>query len=242
MILTAQKLWADGYDLTGDLSGMALEMSAEMQDDTVFGDVSRSNVPGLIDFRHQHEGVWNAGAGEPDDVLQANFSLADVLASIAPVDGSVGSLVYFMLTTQGQYQFGGQVGDLNRFSVNLAASGGAKSVRGQIAENANLASTGDGTALNLGAVSASQKLYAGLHVLSAAGSSPTLDVIIESDSQSDFLGSPSTRITFAEASAIGSEWATPVAGAITDTWWRASWTIGGTSSPNFDAVVVIGIQ
>lgn len=242
MILTAQRLWVGSYNLTGDMSGMTFETSVEMQDDTVFGDTARSNAPGLLDFTHQHEGVWAAGTGEPDTVLQSHFSVANLLATVAPVDGDVGSLAYFMRTTQGSYQFGGEVGDLNRFSVSLSASGGFGAIRGSLMANANLASSTDGTALELGAVSASQKLYAGLHVLSVAGSSPTLDVIIESDTEEAFGDSPSTRITFAEASAIGSEWATPVDGAITDTWWRASWTIGGTSSPNFDAVIVLGIQ
>ena len=241
-IAKTRKLWVDGYNLSGHLQGLAFEASVEMQDDTVFGDTARSNEPGLDDFSIEHEGVWSAGVGLPDTVFEAERGLADVLASIAPVAGTEGGLAYFMRTTQGLYKPGGTVGSLLWFSVSLRASGGIGAIRGSLMVNANLAATADGTAYQLGAVSGSQKLYAGLHVLSVTGSSPTLDVIVESDDQEGFAGSPSTRITFAQATGITSEWATPVAGAITDDWWRIGWTIGGTSSPAFDAVVVVGIQ
>lgn len=242
MIVRDRKLWVGGYDLSGDLRGFSFDASVEMQDDTVLGDSTRSNDPGLNDFTLQHEGIWRAGTGAPDATLNAQKGLANVLASLTPVDDSEGAIAYFMRTTQGLYTPGGTVGEILRFSVSLSASGGIGAIRGSLMVNANLASTADGTARQLGAVSASQSLYAGLHVLSVTGSSPTLDVIVESDSQEDFAASPTTRITFTQADAIGSEWATPVGGAITDDWWRIGWTIGGTSSPAFDAVVVVGIQ
>lgn len=241
-IVQNRKLYVGGYDLSGHLQGMAFETSVEMEDDTIMADTTRSNAPGLEDFTVQHEGVWAAGTGLPDTVFDAQKGLADVLATVAPVNGDVGSLAYFMRTARGSYSTGGSVGSLLRFSVSLAASGGIGAVRGNLVVNAALGSSADGTALNLGAVGAAQSLYAGMHVLSAAGSSPTLDLIIESDTEEAFGDSPSTRFTFAQANGVGSQWLAPVGGAVTDTWWRASWTIGGTGSPSFDVVVVLGIQ
>lgn len=240
MIVGARKLIVDGWDLSGHVSGMDFGASVEMQDDTVFGDAFRSNAPGLEDFAIQHEGVWSAGAGLPDTVFAANKGLRDVLATLAPVDGDEGEVCYFMRTTQGIYSLGGSVGDLLRFSVSLSASGGIGAVRGTVMANATLNATDAGTAFEMGAVGASAKLYAGLHVLSASGTAPTLDVVVESDDAEAFLD-PVTRITFGQKTAIGSEWATPVGGALTDDWWRVSWTLGGTA-PSFDAVVVVGIQ
>lgn len=240
MIVQDRKLWIAEYDLSGHLSGAALEASVEMQDDTVFGDTFRSNAPGLGAFTLQHEGVWSAGAGLPDTVFDEHKGLADLLATVAPVDGDAGSLAYFMRVTQGSYSLGGTVGDLHRFSVSLEASGGIGAVRGSILANDALDETADGTAFQLGAAASGKTLYAAMHVLSAEGTDPTLDVLIESDS-AEAMSSPTTRITFAQVTEAGTLWATPVAGPITDTWWRASWTVGGTS-PSFDAVIVVGIQ
>lgn len=239
-IVKNRKLFVDTYDLSGYLQAAALDLSVEMQDDTIMSDDTRSNAPGLYSFSAQHEGVWAAGTGLPDTVFAGQQGLADKLATIAPVNGDAGSLAYFMRVTQGSYSTGGTIGDLLRYSVSLEASGGLGAVRGNMLANTTLSTTADGTAFNLGAASSSQYLYAAMHVLSASGSSPTLDVTIESDTAEAFA-SPVTQITFSQATAAGTQWATRVAGAITDTWWRASWTVGGTT-PSFDAVIVMGIQ
>lgn len=238
MIAQDRKLWVGGYDLSGDLQGLDFQTEIDMQDDTVFGDTNRSNEPGLENFEVQHEGVWRSGV---DAVFQSHKGLADVLATLTPVNGAEGAIAYFMRTTQGEYEPGGQVGELFRFSVSLKASGGLGAVRGTLMLNNTLSSSGDGTARQLGALADGASLYAGLHVLSASGSSPTLDVVVESDSAEGFP-SATERIAFTQATGIGSEWATPVAGPITDDWWRISWTIGGTGSPAFDAIVVVGLQ
>lgn len=242
MIVQNRKLWVDSVDLSGHLNGMAFDASHEMADDTVFGDSARSSLPGLEDFTLQHEGIWLGGTGGPDTVAMANRSLANVLATLTPVNGSEGAIAYFMLTTEGAYSFGGKVGDLHQFSVDLKASGGFPAIRGTLMTNGTKSATGSSAAkTQLGAVSATQKLYAGLHVLAVTGTTPTLDVIVRSDANSS-PGSETTRITFGQKTAIGSEWATPIAGAITDTYWDIAWTIGGTSSPTFQIVVVVGIQ
>ena len=71
----------------------------------------------------------------------------------------------------------------------------------------------------------------------ATTSSPTLDVIIESDDNGSF-SSATTRITHTQATAATSEFLS-VAGAVTDDYWRASWTFGGTGTITF--AVIIGI-
>jgi len=82
-------------------------------------------------------------------------------------------------------------------------------------------------------------LYAGLHVTAFAGTSPTLDVLIESDSGSGF-GTASSRIAFTQnTGSIQSQWGS-VNGAVTDTYWRTKMTIGG-SGPSFTVYVTLGI-
>ena len=138
-----------------------------------------------------------------------------------------------------EYSPGAAVGEL--FAFNISAGGCDLLARGTVLENAVKTATANGTARNLGAVGAAQKLYAGMHVLAVSGTNPTLDMIIQSDDAEGFLSS-ANRITFAQKTAIGSQWATPVAGAITDTWWRCAYTIGGTDNPSFTVVVVLAIQ
>lgn len=242
MIIQNRKLFVDAYDLSGYLSGVEFEVGNESQDDTVFGDGARSSVAGLDTYSLQQEGIWDAGTGLPDTVFAAEKGLADVLATFAPVSGTEGQLAYFMRTQQGLYAPGAQVGELLRFSVTLTGSGGSGAVRGTILTNGTKSATGSSASkTQLGAVSATQKLYAGMHVLAVSGTSPTLDVTVRSDVNSS-AGSETTRATFAQKTAIGSEWVTPISGAITDTWWDIAWTIGGTGSPSFQVVITVGIQ
>jgi hypothetical protein len=42
--------------------------------------------------------------------------------------------------------------------------------------------------------------------------------------------------------ALGSQFATRVAGPITDDWWRASFTVGGSATPTFTLALVMGIR
>ena len=100
-----------------------------------------------------------------------------------------------------------------------------------------MSASGDsGTGIQLGAVSATQSVHASLHALTVSGG--TLDVTVESDTASGFP-STTTRITFAQITAVGSEFAS-AAGAITDEYWRVDFTVGGGGT--FDFVVCVGIK
>ena len=97
--------------------------------------------------------------------------------------------------------------------------------------------TGNGTAVQVGAVASGRQMYAALHVLSVSGTAtPTLTVKVQSDTVG--FGSATDQITFTAATAVGGQ-ISRVAGPITDDYWRASWTISGTN-PSFLFVVVVG--
>ena len=114
-------------------------------------------------------------------------------------------------------------------------------VRGTIAHPPGTARTasGTGTGLQLGAVPAGRRLYAALHVLSVAGTTPSITVTVESDDANTFA-SATTRLTFDAATAAGGQVLRTTGDAITDTWFRVTWTISGTS-PSFLFVVALGI-
>ena len=236
------KTWLDGYDVSGDLSKLGLMYAAELKDNTVFGNTTRSRVPGLKTSKLTLDGYWQS-ADTPqliDKTLFERIAVSNSLCSVSPDGGAEGDVGFTFRVTAGDYTPGAKVGDLLAFVVNAEGSDGIGLLRGTVMNNATRSTTGTGTARQLGAVAAGKSLYASLHVLGVTGTLPTLVVKVQSDNLVGF-GSPADVITFASANAISSQWGTPVAGALTDDWWRISWTLGGTL-PTFQFVVVVAIQ
>lgn len=235
-ILADQKLWMGGYDFTGIISQMGLSYGAEMVDRSAFGSGFRRRMGGLKTVAMQHEGFFD---GDPyDAALFANIGVSDVPASIAAEDASEGSVAFTFRALIGEYTPEGAVGDAFKFSVSADASQGPL-VRGTLMHDAARTTSADGTGQQLGAVAADQSLYGALHVVSAAGTAPTLDVTVESDDNAGFTTAV-TRLTFAQKAGIGSEWLS-LAGPVTDDWWRVSWALGGTA-PDFTFALILGIQ
>ena len=240
LILSNAKLWLAGYDLSGQSNALALEYSAEEKDETAFGMGTRKNKGGLKVIGASAEGFWEAGVGLLDEGIFTRIGVSDEVVSMAAeADGAEGQIGYTFKSLLATYEpLFTEVGEIAPFSFR--ASGRDVLARGTIVHNATRTASGNGTAFELGEVAVGKKLYAALHVLSAVGTSPTLDVIVQSDDAQGF-GSPTSRITFGQKTAIGAEWATPVAGAIADTWWRVNYTIGGTL-PSLRFVVILAIQ
>jgi hypothetical protein len=157
--------------------------------------------------------------------------------SVAPLTGAAGETAFTFVSTVGQYNPGGRHGDLFGFSVHAE---GGNLIRGTVMLNGAVTATGQGTARQLGAVAEGQQLYAAMHVLSASGTNPTLEMAVQSATAQAF-GTPTERLAFPKTIAPGGWWAVPVAGPITDQWWRVSYTVGGTN-PSLAVVVIIGIQ
>lgn len=115
----------------------------------------------------------------------------------------------------------------------------ARAVRGTVMEyNSARTSTGNSSSTTIAAVGATEKLVGVVHVLTAGGTTPTLDILIQSDADNSY-GSPTTRATIPQFTTVGSYYFT-VDGAITDTEVRVNATVGGTD-PSFEYLVAIGI-
>jgi hypothetical protein len=137
--------------------------------------------------------------------------------------------------------FGGDVGDVAPWMMNGRSTWPL--VRGACAHPSGVArtATGTGSSLNLGAVAAGRRVYANLHVLSVSGTAtPTVTVKIQSDDNTGFT-SAADRLLFAAKTATGGESVRSDGSAITDSYWRASWTITGTT-PSFLFLVSLGIE
>lgn len=247
--LTNAVILVGGYDVSSftgsldDLGGVV-----QMNDAPHFGSKGHMiRVPGLKSYMTALSG--NADYASAAAVSRA-FPLSGVgsqnVVSVLPnVSGTptAGDPCHFTRALNSSIQSpGGAVGDLATFNMGLTSD--TAMVDGIVLHPlASRTSTGTGTITAMTGPTASQYLFAGLHVGAVTGTSPTLDVIVQSAALVGF-GSPTTRITFSQAtgsSSYTSQWATPVAGAITDGFWRVSYTIGGSATPTFPFAVVIGV-
>lgn len=138
------------------------------------------------------------------------------------------------------YPQGPEVGAAGKLSAKWAGS--SAFVRGQVAVNGAKSSTGSGTALDFGAsLSTSMNVYAAIWVTAISGTgTPTITVKVQSDDNSGFT-SATDRITFSAVTAIGAQWATPIAWVSGERYWRMVWTVSGTT-PSLTTVGMIGIQ
>ena len=238
-VLTNVRLFTGAADLTGVSN--KLEISAEVEDKetTNFGSGGWKEFRGGIAATEiSAEGQWEAG--DPSLVDNERWTSLGGLGpwTAGPDGAAVGNLAYFTNALSGKYVLGGEVGDVAPWTGEAKSSWPL--VRGQIAHPPGTArtATGTGTGAELGAVATGKQLYAALHVLSVAGTAPSITVEIESDDASGFPSAVS-RISFDAATAAGGQ-IKRVAGPLTDTWFRPKWTISGTG-PSFLFVAAIGI-
>lgn len=210
--------WIGGFDATGYLNSMSMNIAVEELDVTPFGAGGyRRRIGGLKTVSAQYGGFHEAGSGTPDPESFTNLGVSDRVVTVSPDDAETTAAYMYQGGVFG-YQLFGQIGQAAPFSLNHSSTNSVGTIRGQIAKaKANVSATGaTGSVVNLGQVGASQYLYATFHVFSAG---TTITVIVESDDASGFA-SPTTRLTIGPITTTGGTWATRLAGAITDTHYR----------------------
>lgn len=243
-VLTDVRIYLAGADLTGYSNKVDFAEEYEALDKTTFASGgAHERTAGLADVTATLEGLFQAGdTSMPDDALWGELSGYQTALTVVPTSGASGSLAYLSRMMVKSYKPGGDVGKLLMWTADLV--GNWPQARGKILHPQGTArtSSGSGTGYQLGALSASQALYVCLHVFSvtADSGSPTLAVTVESDDNSGFT-SAVTQATFTTATARGGQ-TTKISGAVTDSWWRVSWTVGGgATNPSFLFAVSAGI-
>lgn len=241
-------VYVGGYDLTEGAASIDMGGTCAMLDQTSFG--SKRHVqflPGLKTHESAVAGMADYGSVAAVSRAFALNAVGDqhVVTGLPNVSGThtAGDDAHFTRSLRSAFQSPlGAVGDVARYAMALQSD--APMVDGKLLfPKAAVTSSSTGSVVAMAGPTASQFFYAGLHVFDVSGSSPTLDVIIQSAALVGF-GTPTTRATFTQAtgsSANTSQWATPVAGAITDGFWRVSYTVGGSSTPTFSFAVVAGV-
>jgi hypothetical protein len=180
--------------------------------------------------------------GMNDERIWGYLGANDTAHSVV-TNSADGSVAYLFKGIPLSYKIiDGAPGDLAMASIS-GRSASSPVVRGRLLHPGSASRTASsvGTGRQLGDVDATQRVYAALHVITVSGTSPTLDVIVQSDDNSGFT-TPTSRITFSQATAAANrQQFSSVAGAIADTHWRVSYTIGGSDTPTFAFAVTVGI-
>lgn len=227
--LTDATTWFHGFDMTTDLNEISISAEVEDQETTTFGSGGyRSRIGGLKSVSADLSGLWQSDTTAIDPTVFTNLATADRVVTMANDDAEA-STAYMFRAGLFSYDLFGSIGEVTPFSLSAMGTDGQGLIRGQVAKaKGNVSSTGAiGSVVNLGAVSASQYLYAAFHVFSAG---TTITVDIESDDAANFP-SATSRITLGPLTTTGGTWATRLAGAITDTHYRFNITaITGTFS------------
>ncbi|MET7321333.1 hypothetical protein [Streptomyces sp. NPDC005549] len=240
-VLLNVRAFAVGLDLTSVSNKIELTTEVEEKPTTNYGSDGYTEVAGgLASAEIAGEGQWEAGdPAKVDDVTWAQLGGVGPWSISANNSAAVGSLAYFTRAMRADYTLLGEVGEVAPWTSTAKSSWPL--VRGQFAHPPGTArtATGTGTALQLGAVAARKRVYASLHVLSVAGTTPSLTARVESAADSAFTA-PTIRATFAAATEAGGQAVRTDGTAITDTWWRLAWTITGTG-PSFLFAAALGI-
>lgn len=236
-VLTNAGIYIGAYELSGYSNAVQLQGGPDIIDVTGFSSGGyREFVAGLISNNFSAAGFndWE----NVDAILFDKIGDTDEVLTLCDPN-ETGGVSFFMRGVEGQYEAGLALGQAASFSMSGSVSTGPI-VRGTVMHRATAAtSTANGTGYQLGAVASTKSLYGALHVFSIAGTdTPTLGVKIQSDDNSGFT-SATDRLTFTNATAVGSEWKSASPGAITDDYWRAVLTISGTD-PSFGFIVSFG--
>lgn len=227
------------YNLTSQTFAVASQVGCEEVDGSAFADDTRNFLTGTM--RTGELGIQGfSDFADPHTVLQGSVGSAGTLITLAS-GRSDGDWALLVNATASKYTpLSGSIGDKRVFDLSAKAGESGRFIMGRLAAYGVKSSTGSSAGYQLGAVSATQRVYASLHVYSYAGTTPTITVTLQSDDNSGFT-TPTTRATFAVVGQAISSELVSAAGAITDTYWRLSWTLTGSGAA-YGIVGAIGID
>lgn len=230
--LTATDIIVGGVSIQAKTATADLQLTSDVIDVTCFGSTEyREKITGFKTNRFTCDGYWSIGSGDVDPTLWNNWASATAkVLTVCPQGNTTGKKSFSMKTIQTEYEFGGVVGEAAKF--NIAAEGTSGMFRGTVIMTGTTATT-VGTVATPGPIHTLGATTAGTHVhavfqLTDIGNADTVAITLLSDDSTAF-SSATTRGTFSASSANEAQWLTPIAGAITDTYWRAVATVSGSS-------------
>lgn len=229
----------DGWDITADVTSAKPAVKRERLDKTTFGSKGWKE--------------WACGLGSGELAVSTFLDPALIDAALRPIehtgghlltvtaDDQHGSFAFFGSGLLGDLDRGGDVGQMSKLDFPVQMEGRQGVLAGKLlVPKSTKTTTGTGTPFQLGAASATQRVWAAAHCFSVAGTgTPKLTLKLQSAAAQAF-SSPTDRVTFTDFTATGAQLLS-VAGGVTDTWWRFSWTVSGTG-PQVSIAALAAIQ
>jgi hypothetical protein len=255
VVLRDCRLFVGPYALHGSIDMVSLTASKAEIASNRMGDIVECYVPGLQNVTVNAGGFWASDAVatslEPDTILYPRINPTlepaawpvSICPPMAPAatPGAAGNLSYTVVGKQFTFNpINGSHGQAVKYEVSTKpSSAGGGLYRGTVVlPSASVSATTTGSAFQLGAVSATQKIVAVLHITAINGGSWVLT--IESDNGAGFA-TPTTRATFSAATTI-TTLVVETNGAITDDYFRAVLTkTGGTSCTPFVSLSIANL-
>lgn len=225
-------IFLGGLELSCKSGELALNLSSEAKPVTTFCSAGWIELlGGLKKATADVKGLADFAITELDSALTPVINTVQPI-SLCPLGSNVGDLSYATYGTILRYTpLKGAVGDPAEFELGLTSKRAV--ARGSVLhDKTTRTGNGNATPIQIGAVSATQSLLVGLHVLSASG---TLTAKVQSDNAVGF-SSPVDQLTFTAATTVGSQWGT-ISGPVTDDWWRVNFAVTGS----FVFVVTAGL-
>jgi hypothetical protein len=236
LVTKATGIYYNGYDIAAESSAVALTYGIEEVGADNFGANYKDWEPGLHHCRgtvdvmlatdHLLEAAQSAGVGVGTNLL-----------AFLVGGSTAGSIAFALSGLSLNRRRGFQIGQLYSSALDISCKG-TPLVRGKLLEAVTSRSaSADTTGIQFtGGVSSTQRLYIAYHVTQMTATN--LAAVLQRDDNSGFT-SATTAITLTTATGITREFAS-VAGAITDDWYRLSFTLTGAGS--YTAVAVIAVQ
>jgi hypothetical protein len=214
------------YNASGDHNEVSVETKADTLEKTVFSNDTHVFAPGLRSIELSGKGyVQYDDSITPKAVDFQDFNAVSVSNPFTVASSTAaGATAYLGTLVNSEYSWTLKNDALGMFDIKAKA--GNVFTRGTlVVPLAAYTASAVSTIYQLGALSATQKLYACLHVTAFNGTS--LDALVKSNDTNNTT-TPTTRITFTTAAAVTSEFK-QVSGAITDTYWYIDYAFVGTS-------------
>ena len=234
-------LIADARNISAQMRSAVFTRGRRSKEADTWGQSSRRTGPGNTFAELSGVGFTDLGAAAQDAYLEAMFGASGGLYSLLAEDGSAGKYSWNLKGLTSTYNpF--DTSDAREFQSFAFGVQAEDHFGGIVSVNGSVGSTTNGSYLQTASggldADANQAHYIVAYCTEVASGSPTFDITLESASDSVFT-SPTTRATLTQMTAAGDhEWSKTVPSSdITDEYWRAVVTYGGTGSGTIIACV-----
>jgi hypothetical protein len=226
-------IYLNGIDISGDLNEINPTSEMELADITVFGNVGHTLYPGLAKDSGTISGLYNSTSQTVINALKQTDPGYAIMIAFGSTAGDPAYCCNEVMLMN--HAIKSVVTDVNRISFNFDVDNYPFEPCTMLTAGiytAGVASTGDGTSINLASASATTGGAGYLQVMSVTGG--TLTVHIETSSTGSFVGEEATTCTFAAASS--SEAQRVAISSLFYQYARVSW-VGATSTASFAVAI-----